>query len=61
MPDYESDDHVLTKSKKVTKLEKADEKPVKQRKPKTEAQIKQFADMARKRMQNIALENNQKN
>ena len=41
-------------------MTKIEEKPVKQRKPKSEAQIKQFAEMASKRMQNIAIENKQK-
>ena len=54
----DNEDYILTKSKssKVTTIEK----PVKQRKPKSEAQIKQFAEMASKRMQNIAIENKQK-
>ena len=54
----DSEDQILTKSKssKVTQIEK----PTKQRKPKTEAQIEQFRQMAKKRMQNIALENKQK-
>ena len=41
-------------------LEKVDEKPTKQRKPKTEAQIEQFRQMASKRMQNIGRMNREK-
>jgi hypothetical protein len=55
----DNEDYVLTKSKS-TKVTKIEEKPTKQRKPKTEAQIKQFADMASKRMKNLAIQNKQK-
>ena len=59
-PDTETEDYVLTKSKKVTKIETAQEKPAKQRKPKTPEQIEQFRQMASKRMQNIAKQNREK-
>ena len=56
-PEDQDQDYILTKSKKPTTITKIEEKPKRQ---KTPEQIKQFADMARKRQAQLAQERKNK-